>query len=324
MRIGLDIDGVMFDFVGALERHCDSDCVSKECGMEQSHTRWVRLRTPAVRWEFFEDWGWSAERFRLVSSHAVDHADLFLDGQPTPGAVEFVERLHRAGHKIVFVTARDFGRPGESERQTRKWLSLHGFPYDELHFTKDKTGFDLDVLLDDCVDNLTPFWSAEDCDTLPICWDQPWNQEWTGLRASTWEKVEQYIEEADVREEDVADAIKRGEEWQTVNQSTGGKKGMKLARFDLIPTRPLAILAEHYGRGAEKYADRNWERGVDWSKNYAALMRHITAWWGGEDDDEIGSPHLAAVAWHAFSLLEYAQTHPELDDRPADTRAPAT
>lgn len=107
------------------------------------------------------------------------------------------------------------------------------------------------------------------------------------------------------------------EEVRTVNEVTGGEKGQKLARFDLVPVRPLTALAEHYGKGALKYANRNWERGYDWSLNYAALMRHVTQWWDGEDlDPETGSHHLAAVAWHAFALLEFAETHPELDDRP--------
>ena len=109
------------------------------------------------------------------------------------------------------------------------------------------------------------------------------------------------------------------DEVRTVNQATGGEKGQKLARFDLVPVLPLTQLAEHYGRGAEKYADRNWERGTDWSLNYAALLRHVTEWWSGENvDSETGSHHLVAVAWHAFALLEFAQTHPELDDRPTD------
>lgn len=111
------------------------------------------------------------------------------------------------------------------------------------------------------------------------------------------------------------------DEVRTVNEQTGGEKGRKLARFDLVPVRPLTMLAEHYGKGAEKYEDRNWERGYDWSLNYAALMRHVTEWWNGETiDEETGSHHLAAVAWHAFALLEFAETHPELDDRPERKR----
>lgn len=106
------------------------------------------------------------------------------------------------------------------------------------------------------------------------------------------------------------------DEERIVDPTTGGEKGRKLARFDLIPTGPLTALAEHYGRGARKYADRNWERGYQWSLTYAAMMRHAVAFWGGEDlDPETGSPHIIAVAWHAFALAEFMRTHTEKDDR---------
>lgn len=126
--------------------------------------------------------------------------------------------------------------------------------------------------------------------------------------------------------------------------TTGGQKGTKLARFDLIPIGPLTELAQHYGRGARKYADHQWRKGYEWSKSYAALMRHLTDFWAGKDYDvcsndpdgcsfetaegepyepaqpdtcysHTGSHHLAAVAWHAFLLLEFKDRFPEYDDR---------
>lgn len=101
-----------------------------------------------------------------------------------------------------------------------------------------------------------------------------------------------------------------------VDPVTGGKKGSKLERFDLIPTGPLSELARHYGKGAEKYEDRNWERGYRWSLSYAALQRHANLFWSGEDfDQETGTHHMAAVAFHAMALIEFGNTHPELDDR---------
>lgn len=101
-----------------------------------------------------------------------------------------------------------------------------------------------------------------------------------------------------------------------IHEVTGAKKQVKKARFDLIPVGPLKRLAEHYGHGASHYEDRNWEKGIDWSDIYAAMMRHATDWWGGEDYDKDGFHHLVAVAWYAFALLEYEHTHPELDNRP--------
>ena len=107
------------------------------------------------------------------------------------------------------------------------------------------------------------------------------------------------------------------DEVRVVDKDTGGEKGSKLARFDLLPADPLRQLAEHYGKGALKYDARNWERGYAWSLTYAALQRHANAFWSGEDiDPDSGSHHMVAVAWHALALVEFARTHKEKDDRP--------
>ena len=102
-----------------------------------------------------------------------------------------------------------------------------------------------------------------------------------------------------------------------VNQKTGGEKGQKEARFDLIPVDALWQLAEHYGKGSKKYSTRNWERGYDWSLSFSAMQRHAWQFWNGEEiDEETGSSHLSAVIFHAMALATFCKTHPELDDRP--------
>lgn len=104
--------------------------------------------------------------------------------------------------------------------------------------------------------------------------------------------------------------------------STGGQKGVKPERFDLIPVGPLTDLARLYGAGAAKYEPRNYERGYEWSKSFGAMQRHAWLWWGGEDTDaETGVPHVINVAWHAFALALFMVTHPEFDDRPGRTPA---
>ena len=97
------------------------------------------------------------------------------------------------------------------------------------------------------------------------------------------------------------------------------------ARFDLIPPRPLYQLAEVYTAGAKKYTDRNWEKGMKWGRIFGAVMRHLWSFWMGENNDrESGQPHLAHAAWGCLTLLEYIDTHPEMDDRPypAQTNEP--
>ena len=108
----------------------------------------------------------------------------------------------------------------------------------------------------------------------------------------------------------------QGLEQRVVDPKTGGEKGSKLARFDLIPPEPLTLLAQVYGMGARKYADRNWEKGYAWGLSYAALQRHLHAFWGGEElDPESGLPHLAHAMWHCATLMEFVRRHSDLDDR---------
>lgn len=98
--------------------------------------------------------------------------------------------------------------------------------------------------------------------------------------------------------------------------STGGEKGAKPQRFSLLPVEALEKVAELYGKGAAKYAAHNWRRGYDWSKSYDALMRHANAFWRGEDiDEEMQTPHMAAVAFHALTLLTFMEEQPDFDDR---------
>lgn len=105
-------------------------------------------------------------------------------------------------------------------------------------------------------------------------------------------------------------------EHRVVDPTTGGAKGSKDARFDLIPGDALLALAEHYGRGAKKYDARNWEKGYAWSLSFAAMQRHAWALWNGELIDDEGFSHATAIAFHAFALYRFSNAFPELDDRP--------
>lgn len=107
-----------------------------------------------------------------------------------------------------------------------------------------------------------------------------------------------------------------GEEVRITNAVTGAQKGRKDQRFELIPMDALGKIAEIYNFGSKKYEDHNWRKGYDWSLSYGAMMRHLGAFWEGEDTDpESGLPHMAHAGWHCLTLLTFMQEHPELDDR---------
>lgn len=98
------------------------------------------------------------------------------------------------------------------------------------------------------------------------------------------------------------------------------KDAGKIGGFYLIPVGPLREMARLYKIGAAKYTPRGWEAGMEWSRIVDPLFRHLLAWMTGETHDPVdGQHHLAAVAWACFALMEYEDTHPELDDlkRPA-------
>ena len=102
--------------------------------------------------------------------------------------------------------------------------------------------------------------------------------------------------------------------------SLGTKKDQGKLRFDLVPSKPLEELVRVYTIGANKYGDRNWEKGIAWGRIFAAMLRHAWAYWRGEKLDPVdGQHHMASVAWCALAFIEYETTHPELDDRKSKT-----
>jgi hypothetical protein len=88
-------------------------------------------------------------------------------------------------------------------------------------------------------------------------------------------------------------------------------------RYDLIPPDALEEIAKVYTLGAEKYGDRNWEKGLRWGRIFGAVFRHFIAWAKGEDaDEETGLHPLAHAAWGCLTLLAYAKRNIGEDDRP--------
>ena len=88
-------------------------------------------------------------------------------------------------------------------------------------------------------------------------------------------------------------------------------------RYDLVPAFAQEQYAKVLTKGAEKYAERNWENGMKWSKVTASLKRHLAAYEAGEDyDKETGLLHAAHIMCNAAFLTEYYKIYPQGDDRP--------
>ncbi len=91
-----------------------------------------------------------------------------------------------------------------------------------------------------------------------------------------------------------------------------GKPGV-----DQIPVEVLLEWGEVFSYGEKKYDRANWLKGNDWHQFQGSALRHIYAFWRGEDiDPESGLPHLSHALWN-IGALRYYQIHGiGNDDRP--------
>lgn len=88
-------------------------------------------------------------------------------------------------------------------------------------------------------------------------------------------------------------------------------------RWDLLPFDALEQIVLGLNHGARKYGDRNWESGFNWSRVFAALLRHVIAWYRGENNDpESGLSHLAHAGCNLLFLLAFTLRNGGTDDRP--------
>lgn len=110
-------------------------------------------------------------------------------------------------------------------------------------------------------------------------------------------------------------------EERITDPTTGGQKGQKLERYDLIPWGYATDeIARVYGFGATKYSPDNWRRGYSWRLSIGAMFRHLALWVSGEElDKESRCHHLAHVAWHCLTLMTFGKDGLGTDDRPRST-----
>jgi hypothetical protein len=101
-----------------------------------------------------------------------------------------------------------------------------------------------------------------------------------------------------------------------MSEPSGRKDDLGKPRMGLISDFALLQEALVMTFGARKYAAHNWRGGIAWSRLIDAALRHIHAFNSGEEfDPETGLSHLAHARCCLAFLLEYTQTHRELDDR---------
>lgn len=82
--------------------------------------------------------------------------------------------------------------------------------------------------------------------------------------------------------------------------------------YELLSSEFLDGIATVSAYGADKYEVWNWAKGIRYGRVFGAMMRHLWAFWRGEENDqETNMPHL----WHAGCCLMYLSHYEVNKDR---------
>lgn len=100
----------------------------------------------------------------------------------------------------------------------------------------------------------------------------------------------------------------------------GRKDDGEKVRADLYSGSAYLATCRGLTYGVKKYAAWNWAKGILYSRVYGALIRHLFAWFmGQEKDPESGLSHLDHAGC-CLMFLQHYHEHPEryarFDDRP--------
>lgn len=83
-------------------------------------------------------------------------------------------------------------------------------------------------------------------------------------------------------------------------------------RYDLIPWDAVHELALHCEAGADKYGERNCEKGIPIHSLIDSAVRHLSCYLRGMKDE----PHLRAAMWNVAMAIWTEKNHPEMQDIP--------
>ncbi len=75
-------------------------------------------------------------------------------------------------------------------------------------------------------------------------------------------------------------------------------------RPDLISPFVLWRVGALMGRGAEKYGENNWTKGMPYSRFLASAMRHLVQFMMGDRKED----HLAAVIFNIGAIIHFQET----------------
>jgi len=178
--LGVDLDGVCGDYTAALRQ-----VVAADRGVDPASLPLERS------WDFHE-WGLSAADFERVHQAAVLEHRVFRTMPAIAGAADVLWRLSDAGIWIRIITHRLYVNWGHATAvaDTVDWLDSAGIPYRDLCFLGAKPQVEADCYVEDAPHNVTALRATG---AHVVVFDQPYNRDVAGPRATTWADVEDLV-----------------------------------------------------------------------------------------------------------------------------------
>lgn len=160
VRVGVDLDGVLYDWAGTTRFLLNHYLGYALPPLEDWCTSWDALKNAVQP----EDWAW-------VWSEGIEKG-LFRHGHVYTGSMMALEVLS-AFADIVVITHRPLAAGGD----TLRWLAHHQVPLTELHLLvrqEPKSGVVCDVYVDDGAHNVRDLAAAHPAARV-LLWRRPWN-----------------------------------------------------------------------------------------------------------------------------------------------------
>ena len=181
--LGVDLDGVVADFYGALR-----PIAAEWLG--------VALDTLATEASYgLTEWNLdSAGGYEDLHRFAVTQRDLFRNVEPIAGAAAALRRLSSRQVRIRIITHRLFIKHAHrlAVDQTTQWLDHHGIPYWDLCFMKDKAAVGADLYIEDSPKNVE---DLRKDGHRTIVFTNSTNRQIDPPRANTWNELEEMVME---------------------------------------------------------------------------------------------------------------------------------
>ena len=187
MRIGIDID----DTIAYTNEKLIEEAVKydKEClkgrGFQNKDA-----------YKFTEMFYWNKDNVQSFFNY-VRGSNFFLELEPIPGSVEYINKLYDEGYEIYFITFRTNKNPLVLEK-TKAWLSNMGYKYHKLFMRSDDKGVvckenEVSIFIDNTYEH---YEAASLCGIDAILFDTIYNRDIDDVkRMSSWDEIYKYIKE---------------------------------------------------------------------------------------------------------------------------------